>query len=326
VRRATLTFVLAVVVLAAPLDVHAGANTPPRVGVIGEASADDPFLEAFRQGLRDLGYVDGRNIAVQYRYLEGNLRRVPDVTAELVRLGVDVLVVGGTASTRAAKRATTKVPIVFTVVSDPVASGIVASLGHPGGNVTGTASLSVSAEISSKQLELLNSAVPRVSRIALLHNPGNEASGQALPGTREAARVLGVEVLVLEVRDRADLARAFAALTAARAGAVLALSDPVFGNEIPQLAQLAARHRLPAMYARREFVEAGGLLAYGPSFTDGYRRAASYVDRILKGAHPASLPVEQPTRFELFVNLKTARALRLTMPPSLLSRADEVLE
>jgi len=305
----------------------AEAQVPPRVpriGVVGERSPTDSFLPAFRQGLRGLGYTEGESIVVEYRYAYGALDRVPALAAELVRGGVDVLVVGGTVSAQAAKAVTTTVPIVFTLAGDPVSSGLVASLARPGGNATGLANFV--PEMSAKQIELLKAAVPQVSRITVLYNPNNTVhAGPALDEARERARALGVELQTLGIGQRGELAGAFAKLTAWRAGAILALSDPVFGNELSQLSQLAARHRLPAMYSRREFADVGGLLTYGPNFTDNYRRAALYVDRILKGARPADLPVEQHTKFELVLNLRTAKDLGLAIPASLVQRADEVI-
>jgi putative ABC transport system substrate-binding protein len=298
----------------------------PRIGVVGERSPTDGFLEAFRQGLRDLGHTDGQSVTIQYRYAHGVVDRFPDIVAELLRLDVDVLLVGGTSAARAAKTQTKTVPIVFTLAGDPVGSGLVASLARPGGNVTGLTSLSINPELSGKQFDLLKGAAPHVSRIAVLYNPANPAAGPALEGTREVARAVSVELRALEVRRPNQLEAAFSALTAWRAGAVLALSDPVFGNDLPQLSKLAAKNRLPAMYARREFAEAGGLMAYGASFSDNYRHAATYVDKILKGAKPADLPVEQPTKFELVINLRTARALGLTIPQTLLLRADQVIQ
>ena len=311
--------------LVAPLAAHAQQPSKvPRVGVLGESSPTDPFLAAFRQGLRELGYTEGQSIVIEYRYVHGVLARVPDLAAELIRLKVDVLVVGGTLAARSAKAQTATVPIVFTLTSDPVGSGLVASLARPGGNATGLSNLN--AELGGKQLELLKEAVPQVSRVAFLYNPVNPATAPALAGARAAARALGVELQVFEVRKPNELASAFSALTARHPGALLALSDPVFGNELVQLSKLAAKNRLPAMYARREFAEAGGLMSYGPSYADLYRRAATYVDKILKGTKPADLPVEQPTKFELVINLKTARALGLTIPPELLIRADKVIQ
>lgn len=320
--RRTFISGVALGIFAAPLAIDAQPTGKlPRVGVIGERLSNDPFLTAFRQGLRDLGYIEDQNIVIDYRYADGVGDRFPVFAVELTRHNVDVLVVGGTLAARSAKVATATVPIVFTVVGDPVAAGLVASLAHPGGNATGLSN--IVSELSAKQLELLKAAVPRISRVALLHNPLN--SGPALTGAREAALALALELEVIEVSLPNELPRVFSTLTGRHADAVLALSDPVFGNEA-QLARLAAEHRLPAMYARREFALAGGLLSYGPNFSDNYRRAASYVDKILKGAKPGDLPVEQPTTFEFVINLKTARALKLTIPQSVLSRADEVIQ
>ena len=319
---AFLTLLLALTVLCVPLAADAQpAEKVSRVGVIGARPPPDVFLSAFRQGLLEKGYIEGRNIVIEYRYVQGVVDRFPALVDELIRLKVDVLVVGGTLAAQFAKAATATVPIVFTLVSDPVGAGLVASLARPGGNATGLSN--IISELSGKQLQLLKEAVPKVSRVAVLHNPLN--SGRALNTARDAARALGVELQVLEVRQPAELASAFSALTASHADAVLALSDPVFGDEV-QLSNLAAANRLPAMMATREFAEAGGLLAYGPNFSDNYRRAASYVDRILKGAQPGDLPVEQPTRFEFVINLKTARALGLTIPQSLRLRADQLIQ
>jgi putative ABC transport system substrate-binding protein len=311
--------------LVAPLAAHAQQPSKvPRVGVLGERSPPDHFIAAFRQGLRELGYIEGQSIVIEDRYAYAVVDRFPALAAELIDLNVDVLVVGGTVAAQAAKARTLTVPIVFTVPGSLVENGLVTSLAHPGGNATGLSTLT--PELIGKQLELLKAAVPQVSRVTVLYNPVNSSAPQTLHEAREAARALAVELQVLEVRQPNTLASALAALTAWRAGAVLAFSDPVLGNELAQLAQLAAEHRLPAMYLRREFAEVGGLLSYGPSFTDNYRRAATYVDKILKGAKPADLPVEQPMKFELVINLKTAKALGITMPPSLLLLADEVIQ
>ena len=296
----------------------------PRVGVIGEQGPGEPRIEAFRQGLRVLGYVEGQNILVEYRYLDGVLDRVPGLVAELVRLKVDVLLVGGTVAARSAKAQTTTVPIVFAVAADPVASGLVPSLARPVGNATGMSVLL--PDLSGKQLELLKAALPQLSRATVLYNPVNPAAAFALTRTREVARALGLELQVLEVRQPSGLTGAFANMMAWHAGGLLVVSDPMFGNELVQLSVLAATNRLPAIYNRAEFAKAGGLLAYGPSFSDNYRRAATYVDKILKGAKPADLPVEQPATFEFLINLKTAKALGLTIPQSLLLRADEVIQ
>jgi putative ABC transport system substrate-binding protein len=296
----------------------------PRVGVLEERSPTNPFLTVFRQGLRELGYTEGQNIVLEYRYAHGGVDQFPTLAAELLRLDIDVLVVEGTVAAQSAQALTTTVPIVFIVPGDPVGTRLVASLTRPGGNATGLSSFH--SELSGKYVELLKTVVPQASRISVLYNPGNPSGRLALDGGREAAQALAVELQIVEVRQPHDLASAFAALTAWRAEALYAISDPVFGPRLAELAQLAATHHLPAIYVRREFAEVGGLLAYGPSWADNFRRAATYVDKILKGAKPADLPVEQPMKFELVINLKTARALGLTIPPSLLLLADEVIQ
>jgi ABC-type uncharacterized transport system substrate-binding protein len=321
-RRAFLG-TLASGLLAPPL-AEAQQEKIPRVGVVGERSPTDPFVAAFRQALRELGYVEGRNIVVEVRYAHGALDRVPSLAAELLRGQIDVLVVGGTVSAQAAEEATTTVPIVFALAGDPVGSGLVASFSHPAGNVTGISNLSPG--LLPKQLKLLRAAAPKVSRVAILYNPVNPATAHALAETREAARAMGVELQSLEVRKVDELSGAFAALTRWRAGGLLVVSDPVVGNNLAQLSREASRRRLPAMYSRREFVEVGGLMAYGPSYEDNYARAATYVDKILKGARPGDLPVEQPTKFEFVINLRTAKGLGLTIAPSLLQRANQVIE
>jgi ABC-type uncharacterized transport system substrate-binding protein len=326
ILRAALTGVVALGLLVTPLAAEAQpARRVPRIGVLGELSPADPFLAAFRQGLRELGYIEGQNVVVEYRYAHGVVERFPELAAELIRLNVEVLLVGGAVAARSAKAQTKTVPIVFVLPGDPVGSGLVASLARPGGNATGTSTLL--PELSRKQLELLKTAAPRISRVTVLYNSaGRPGAGLALDATREAARALAVELQIVEIRQPNELASAVAAAKANRADALLALSAPVLGERLAQLAELAAQHRLPAIYVRREFAEAGGLLAYGPSFPDNYRRAATYVDKILKGAKPADLPVEQPTKIELVINLRTAKALGLTIPQSLLQRADQVIE
>jgi putative ABC transport system substrate-binding protein len=311
--------------LAAPLAAEAQpAGKSPRIGVINEMAAGHLFVEAFRQGLREVGYVEGQNIVVEYRHVQGRIDQVPALAGELVRAKVDVLLVAGSAAARSAKAVTTTVPIVFATAGDPVSSGLVASLARPGGNATGLSVLT--PDLGAKQLELLKATVPRVHRVGLLYNPENPSARDQLSVARNAARTLGLELQPAEIRQAAELTEAFTRLAAGRATAVVALGDPILGNAIDRISKLAATHRLPAIYVRREFAEAGGLLAYGPSFVDNYRRAATYVDKILKGAKPADLPIEQPTKFELVINLKTAKALGLTLPPSLLARADQLIE
>ena len=318
-----LTLLSALVLLHVPGTAAAQTVTKTyRIGYLSERSLPDPMLAAFQQGLRDLGYTEGQNIVIESRYAHGVTDRLPELAGELVRLKVDALVVGGTVAARSVMAATKTVPIVFTLVGDPVGAGLVASLARPGGNATGLSNVII--ELTGKQLELLKAAVPKISRVAVLHNPRN--SGPALKEARDAARSLGLELQVLEVRQPGEIAGAFSAMQIRRPDAVLALSDPAFGSELVQLSRLATTNRLPAMYSRIEFVEAGGLLSYGPNFNNNFRRAAGYVDRILKGAKPGDLPVEQPTRFELAINMKTAKALGLTISQSMLQRADQVIE
>ncbi len=299
----------------------------PRIGWLGDSPAAGPRLEAFFQGLRDLGYVEGRNLVIEYRYAEGKPERLPALAAELVALKVDVIVAANTLVALAAKQATTTLPIVFAAAADPVTSGLVTSLARPGGNVTGMSALI--PELVGKCLEHLKQAVPGVSRVAVLWQPGalvERTERDILKETEVAARALGVRLQFVEARGPADFDRAFSDMTRARAGALTVWSTPMFTGERRRLVDLAAKNRLPAVYAQRDFVDAGGLMSYGPNGPDLFRRAATYVDKILKGAKPADLPVEQPTKFELVINLKTAKALGLTIPPSLLQRADEVIQ
>jgi putative ABC transport system substrate-binding protein len=283
--------------------------------------------EAFRQGLRDLGHVEGRNVVIEYRDAGGKFERLPTLAAELVALKVDVIVAPSTPAALAAKQATRTLPIVFAVTADPVGSGLVTSLARPDGNVTGLSTLA--SELVGKGLELLKQAVPGVSQVAVLWQPGalgERTEKDQLKAADVAARALGVRLQFVEARGPADFERAFSDMTRARAGALTALASNMFSRERRRLVDLTARNRLPAVYPLREFVDAGGLMSYGSSFADNYRRAATYVDRILKGAKPGDLPVEQPTKFELVINRKTAKALGLTIPQSLLLRADEVIQ
>jgi putative ABC transport system substrate-binding protein len=299
-----------------------------RIGYLTGSLATGPHLpEAFRQGLRDLGYIEGRNVVIEYRDAEGKLERLPALAAELVALKVDVIVAPGTLHALAAKQATRTLPIVFGAVADPVASGLVTSLARPGGNVTGLSLLA--PELVGKCLELLKQAVPGVSRAAVLWHPGGlpeRTEKDMLTGAEVAARALGVRLQFVEARGPADFDRAFSDMTRARAGALTVLTSTMFLIERRRLVDLAAKNRLPAVYPWREGVDAGGLMSYGPNFADLFRRAATYVDKILKGTKPGDLPVEQPTKFELVINLKTAKALGLTIPQSLLGRADEIIQ
>jgi putative ABC transport system substrate-binding protein len=332
IRGVAVIAVLALSLLAAPLAAEAQqAAKVARIGYLSPNLATGPHLrEAFRQGLRDLGYVEGRNLVIEYRDAEGKVERLPALAAELVALKVDVIVTegGNTVVPLAAKQATRTLPIVFATAADAVGSGLVTSLARPGGNVTGLDSLST--ELVGKRLELLTQAVPGVGQVAVLWLPGvygERTEKEMLTGAEVAARGLKVRVQFVEAtRDPADLDRAFSDMTRARAGALTVLPSNMFRREHRRLLDLAARHRLPAVYPWRDFVDAGGLMSYGASLTDLSRRAATYVDRILKGAKPGDLPVEQPTKFELVINLKTARTLGLTIPPSVMSQADQIIE
>jgi len=324
-----LCFLAALVLGLVGLPVFSTAQTPPKVPRVGFlhplSPTDDPHLpEAFRQGLRELGYVEGQNIAIEYRFAEARPDRLPALAAELVRLKVDVIVTAAPAAPEAAKQATNTVPIVFAVVGDPVAVGLVASVARPGGNITGLSS--IASEVVGKQLELLKEVAPKVSRVAVLQNPSNDSHLPTLRQAERAARALGVQLHILQARSPAEIDTAFAAMRTQRVGGVLVLRDALFNAQRTQIVALAAKSRLPAVYGLREHAEAGGLMAYGASTPPMYRRAATYVDKIQKGAKPADLPVEQPTRFELVVNLKTAKALGLTIPPSILIRADQVIQ
>jgi putative ABC transport system substrate-binding protein len=316
--------------LAAPFAAEAQqAAKVARIGYLSTARATSPHMhEAFLQGLRDLGYVEGRNVVIEYRNAEGKVERLPALAAELVALKVDVIFAGGgTRSALAAKQATRTLPIVFAGLADPVTSGLVTSLARPGGNVTGLSILA--PELVGKCLEQLTQAVPGVSRVAVLWQPGalpERTEKDMLKGAEVAARALGVRLQFVEARGPADFDRAFSDMTRARAGALTVLSTTMLLGERRRLVDLAAKNRLPAVYPWREGVDAGGLMAYGPDFADSFRRAATYVDKILKGTKPADLPVEQPTKFELVINLKTAKALGLTIPPSVLGRADQVIQ
>ena len=296
-----------------------------RVGYLGNANPtlSAPSRDAFRQGLRELGWVEGQNVSIEYRWAGGHLDRLPALASELVRASVDVILVAGGAGVRAALEASRTVPIVSAITGDMVAAGFAASLARPGGRVTG---LAVQFEdLASKQLQILKETVPKVIYIAILHHttPPNLV---VLKATEAGARALGLKGRVFEIRDVPDLDGAFRTAKADRADAMYVLPSPTFNRHRARLAELALKHRLPGIYEAKEYVDAGGLMSYGPSFSDLYRRSAHYVDRILKGAKPGDLPIEQPTKFDLAINLKTAKALGLTIPPSLLQRADQVIE
>ncbi len=299
----------------------------PRIGYLGgvSPSANAARIEAFRQGLRELGYVEGKNIVIEWRHAEGKADRLPVLAAELVRLKVDVIVTGGAPGTRSAKEATVTIPIVMTQDTDPVGNGFVASLARPGGNITGLATLA--PEISGKRLELLKESVPKLSRVAVFGTSTTPGNAQSLREVELAAGAFGVKLQYLDVLEPKDIETVFRAASKGRADAVLMLvGGTVAGAHRTKIAELAVKSRLPAIYDRPDFVEVGGLMSYGVSFTDLDRRAATYVDKILRGAKPADIPVEQPKKLELIINLKAAKQIGLIIPPNVLSRADKVIK
>jgi ABC-type uncharacterized transport system substrate-binding protein len=325
-RRAFITLVGGSI-LATPLVAGAQQATKvPRAGLLiaGSTQGIQPYLDAFRQGLRELGYVEGQSIAIEYRSAEGKYERLSDLAAELVRMKLDVIVAVATPAVHAAKQATKAIPIVMLSVGDPVATGFVASVARPGGNITGLAN--IAPELVGKQLQLLREVLPKLSVVGVLWNPANPSGAPQLREAEAAARALGVRVQPLEAQGPSDIDRAFVAMTRERAGALLVLSDSMLIVQRERIADLAAKNRLPAVYGLRLHAEAGGLMAYGANLLDLARLTATFVDKILKGAKPGDLPVEQPTKFELVINLKTAKALGLTIPQSLLLRADQVIE
>jgi len=297
----------------------------PRIGYLAgiTRTAQSARIEAFRQGLRELGYMEGKNIIIESRYAEGKPDRVRTLAAELVSLNVDVILSAGSSDTRAAKEATATIPIVMAAAGDPVASGFVTSLAKPGANVTGLSILA--PELSGKQLELLKEIVPKLSRVAVFETSTTPGTPQTLKELELAARAFGVKLEYLDILDFKDIETAFRAARQARADAIVALGGPVFNSHRTIIVELATTSRIPTMYNVSEFVEAGGLMTYGVSWPDLFRRAATYVDKILKGAKPGDLPVEQPTKFELVINLKTAKQMGLTIPPNVLARADRVI-
>jgi putative ABC transport system substrate-binding protein len=307
----------------------AEAQQAKKVPVIGTLHSDSPSsvessFEAFRQGLRQLGYVVGQNILIEYRYAEGKRDRVPDLAAELVRLKVDVIVVAGGGATRAAKQATSTIPIVVATAGDLVGSGLVASLAQPGGNITGSTNLD--SDFSAKRLELLKEAFPKLSRVAVLSFEGTKGDQDELKETRAAAQRLKVRIQSLEIKDPSHIPGAFAAMTKERAEALIITNNTFNFLHRKQLLELAAKNRLPTMCGRTGFVEAGGLMSYAADRLDSFRRAAIFVDKILKGRKPADLPVEQPMKFEFVVNLKTAKQIGVTVEPNVLVRANRVIK
>jgi putative ABC transport system substrate-binding protein len=327
-RKTVIGFTLCAMLFALCVSAEAQqAKKVTRIGFISPSSSATAAanLEAFRQGLRGQGYVEGENIAIEIRWAEGSAERLPHLVAELIQLKVDVMVVGGAAGALAAKNARTTTPIVFAAVTDPLGYGLIESLARPGGNITGVA-LALGEGFSGKWVELLNEAVPKVGRVAVLRNPAHPLAEVFLRETQTAGRALGVRLAFLEARDPSQLGSALSRIEKERAGALIVTPSPFFTSQRTLIVDFVARRHLPSMFFAKEFVDAGGLMSYGPSFPDSYRRAAIYVDKILKGTNPADLPVEQPMKFEFVINLKTAKQIGLTIPPNLLARADKVFK
>lgn len=328
-NRRKFLFALGAGALAAPLSSFAQQQGKVwRVGFLAHrsrpASLDSDFYGAFPRGLRELGYVEGKNLVIEWRFADGKVERLPDLAAELVRLKVDVIVTSSTPTTSAAQKATTMIPIVMGPVADPVGSGFVKSLARPEGNITGLTNILV--DISPKHLEMLLSMVPKLTRVAVLINPDNSSNIPMLKSVQAAAQRTSVKILPVEARSPQEIESAFSTMARQNTGAGIVMLDPFFFQQRRQIAELARKHRLPSISATTEYAEAGGLMGYGPNLADIYRRAATYVDKIFKGAKPGDLPVEQPTKFELVINGKTAKALGLIIPQSLLISADKVIE
>ena len=328
IQNRKLVGIVALVVTLAMCGARAEAQQPkkiPRIGYLGASFLSSAErVKAFRQGLRELGYVEGKNIVIEYRYTEEKLDSEPALAAELARLKVDIIVTAGAGSTRAAKEATSTIPIVMSQDPDPVGNGFVASLARPGGNITGLSSLG--ADLAGKRLELLKEILPKLSRVAVFGTSTNPGTVPALRETELAAGPFKVQLQFLDVLSSKDIESAFRAAGKGRADAVLVLNSPVAASRRKEIAELAVKSRLPAFYNRSEYVEDGGLMSYGVSFTDLGHRAATYVDKILKGAKPADIPVEQPKKFEFSINLKAAKQIGLTIPPNVLARADKVIK
>jgi putative tryptophan/tyrosine transport system substrate-binding protein len=325
-RRRDFITVLGAAGAAWPLATRAQqAGKVPRIGYLTASSPSAPSTEAFRRGLRELGYVEGKTIVVEYRFANGEFDRLPGLAAELVQLKVDLIVAAVTQASLAARDATKTIPVVIAAVSDPVGSGLVPNLARPGANVTGTSSMST--DLVGKSLEVLKEAVPAASRVAVLWNPKNAVfQEQMLREAQAAGRAMGIRLETFSARGPGEFDVVFAAIIAERVGALLVLADPILIDHKSRIIEFAEKSRVPAIYGTRDHAVAGGLMTYGPDTMEQFRRAAIYVDRILKGANPADLPVEQPTKFDFVINLKTAKALGLNIPPTLLARADEVIE
>jgi len=313
--------------LAAPLAARAQQKAMPVIGVLSTGSpgpSSEPFMGAFRQGLSEAGYVEGQNLAIEYRWAEGHYDRLPVLAADLVGRKVDLIMANSPPSALAAKSATSTIPIVFRSGADPVGDGLVASLARPGGNLTGVSF--IADELTAKRLELLSELVPRVGVIALLMNPNNATAERVIRDVQAAARTKGLQLHVLKASSESEIDAAFASLVQLHAGALVVGADPFLSGRREQIVALASRRAVPSIYAWREFAASGGLISYGPSLTSAFRLVGHYAGKVLKGAKPGDLPVEQPTKLELVINLKTAKALGLTIPPALLQRADQVIE
>ena len=323
-RRDTVIALLALG--AVPLTTRPQPPTKPaRIGYLGFSNPEavGQLTDAFKQRLRELGYIEGKNVQFEFRWALGKAERLPDLAKELAALKPDVVVVATTATALAMQHATTTIPIVMAYLGDPVASGLVKSLARPGGNITGTADLNVDAQ--RKRIELLLTAIPRLSRVALLRNPSDPTPGN-VPNLQADAQKMGVKLVLMEVRAPVEIEYAFSLMSRERTGAVIVHADSFFLQQRRQIGDLASRNRIPSIFPSREYLEPGGLMSYGVNLSDQFRQSAGYVDKILKGAKPAELPLEQPTKLELVINLKTARALGLTIPQSLLAQADEVIK
>ena len=326
IQNRKLAVIVALVFTLAMIAAVAQAQQPkkvPRVGVLFIGSRNQPHLDAFKQGLRERGYTEGKNIVLEYRYAKGNNDRLPQLAAELVRDKVDVIVTTASVSALAARRATKTIPIVMTS-GNPLESGLAASLAKPGGNVTGLTVLSV--DLSGKRVELLRETFPKTTRIAALQSPQDFEAGAGYKETQEAAKAFSLPLHPVEVQSANDFEHAFAQMEKARETALLVILSPMITLNSRRIVELALKYRLPGMYPTKQFAEEGGLMAYGPLIPDLYRRAATYVDKILKGANPGELPIEQPTKFELVINLQTAKQISVTIPPSVLARADKVIK
>jgi putative ABC transport system substrate-binding protein len=323
-KTAVLSILCVAVLLAAVITEAQQTTKVARLGYLATRSGPGPNDHAFEQGLRELGYLEGQNILIERRWAGGNPDRIPSLAAELVRLKVDMIVTSGSTSTHAAKKATATIPIVMAQDPDPIGNGFIASLAHPGGNITGLSN--VNRELSGKRLELLREIVPRLSRLAVFGTTAFPGNAQGLKEVEAAAAAFGVKLQYLDCLGSEDIDIAFRAASKEQAGAILVLPGPIFNSHQTKIADLAVKNRLPATYNSPEYVEGGGLMSYGASIPDSYRRAATYVDKILKGAKPGDLPVEQPKKFEFIINIKAAKQIGLTIPPNVLVRADSVIK